>query len=443
MAGRIFFEMFSLPSTLHAPRSVVVPRPSSLPHPVRYSAGWASRLAYGLLLGLLSAAAGLLAAGADPTTRAAGLRLWALVGAGGFAVAPPNVLFPDPNVSVLQRLNWSPPRLLRYQARRLGPLFLLAAVPALLIAYGDPGGAFRHLGIKTAALGQVLLLLVGTALDSFVHFATLGARSQAWHEGRAGQWYARAVEKGQGLSLPRGLVPAFFATTRCFTVAVAAVVTTALGAQVGGGLLGWIPGLLLSGWAGRRLWRRRAAYDRHFYHTTAFYAEVLGGGTVATSDREPVPYDALYWVPPRWRPAVWASVRQLDRRLPLGRLVAVAHLGLWFFCIRGVAPAFVTTYLLVVLTGQVAVCAVLGTPSAAPRPFQIALQSVGDWVGARTFVNLRWLGPHVGSLALVALFGTTYGWAWVGTWAAVHLGLSVAAAVVVTLAAEGTTRSAA
>jgi hypothetical protein len=123
--------------------------------------------------------------------------------------------------------------------------------------------------------------------------------------------------------------------------------------------------------------------------------------------------------------------------------VAVAHLGLWFFCIRGVAPAFVTTYLLVVLTGQVAVCAVLGTPSAAPRPFQIALQSVGDWVGARTFVNLRWLGPHVGSLALVALFGTTYGWAWVGTWAAVHLGLSVAAAAVVTLAAEGTTRSAA
>ncbi len=419
-------------------------RSSSLPTPVRPEAGWASRLAYGLLLGVLSAAAVLLAAGADPTTRAAGLRLWALVGAGVFAVAPPNVLFPDPNVSMLQRLNWPPSRLLRYQIRRLGPLLLLAVAPALLIAYGDPGGVFRDLGTKTTALGQVLLLLGGAALDSFVHFATLGARSQAWQEGRAGHWYARSVEEqGQGLSLPRGLVPALFATTRCFTVAIGAVVATAAGAQMGSGLLAWGPGLLLIGWAGARLWRRRAAYDRHFYHTTAFYAEVLGGGTVATADREPVPYDALYWVPVRWRPAAWASVRQLDRRLPLGRVVAVAHLGLWLFCIRGVAPAVITTYLLAVLTGQVAACAVLGTPTAAPLPFQRSVQSVGDWVGTRTFVNLRWFGPHVGSLVLVVLFGDTYGWAWVGTWAAVHLGLSVGAAAVVTLATEGTAQAAA
>jgi len=43
----------------------------------------------------------------------------------------------------------------------------------------------------------------------------------------------------------------------------------------------------------------------------------------------------------------------------------------------------------------------------------------------------------------VVLFGNTYGWAWVGTWAAVHVGLSVAAATAVTLATEGSVRSAA
>ena len=415
-----------------------------LPAPIRHVRGGASRLAYGLLLGVLSVAALLLAAGTDPETRAAGLRLWALAGAGVFAVAPPNVLFPDPNVSMLQRLNWSPLRLLRYQARRLGPLVLLAVVPAVLVAYGDPDGPLQHLGVKTVALGQGLLLIGGTALDAFVHFATLGARSQAWHEGRAGQWYARAVEEqGQGISLPRGLVPALFATTRCFAVGVGVVVATAAAAANGLHGLAWAPGLLLVGWAGVRLWRSRSAYDRHFYHTTAFYAEVLGGGTVAATDREPVPYDALYWVPSRWRPATWASIRQLDRRLPLGRLVAVAHLGLWLFCIRGGASAFITGYLTLVFIGQVAACAVLGTSSAAPRPFQRALQSMGDWIGTRTFVNLRWLGPHMGSLALVVLLGDAYGWAWVGTWAAVHVGLSVAGATVVTLATEGSVRSAA
>jgi hypothetical protein len=391
----------------------------------------------------MSAAVVLLAAGTTPESRAASLRLWAFVGAGLFAVAPPNVLFPDRNVSMLQRLNWAPGRLLRYQGGRLGPLVLLVAGPAVLLAYVDPGGPLRALGLKTAALGQVLLLLAGTALDSFVHFATLGARSQAWQEGRAGQWYAHSAEQmGQGVSLPRGLVPALFATSRCFVVAVGAVVATAAGAQVGGGLLAWAPGLLLVVWAGLRLRRRRAAYDRHFYHTTAFYAEVMGGGTMAASDRDPVPYDAFYWVPSRWRPAVWASVRQLDRRLPLGRLVAVAHLGLWLFCIRGVDPAVITGYLLVVMTGQVAACAVLGTSAAAPRAFQRALQSVGDWIGTRTFVNLRWFGAHVGSLALVVLFGDAYGWGWVGAWAGVHLVLSAAAAVGVTLATEGQARAA-
>ncbi|MFB6099415.1 MAG: hypothetical protein ABEK84_09955, partial [Salinibacter sp.] len=192
-----------------------MPASRSLPRPVRHSAGWASRLAYGLLLGVLSAAAVLLAAGADPATRAAGLRLWAAVGAGVFAVAPPNVLFPDPNVAMAQRLNWAPSRLLRYQGRRLAPLVLLVVLPAVLVTYADPGGPFRRLGLKTAALGQGLLLLIGAALDSFVHYVTLGARSQAWQEGRAGRWYARAVEeRGQGVPLPRGLVPALFATTR-------------------------------------------------------------------------------------------------------------------------------------------------------------------------------------------------------------------------------------
>ncbi|MFB6272182.1 MAG: hypothetical protein ABEL51_04720, partial [Salinibacter sp.] len=424
--------------------SVVVPSSRSLPSPVRHVRGWASQGAYGLLFGVLCAAVVLLAVGADPDTRADALRLWAAVGAGVFAVALPNVLFPDPNVAMAQRLNWSPRRLLRYLGRRLAPLVLLVAAPAVLLAYADPAGPLRRLGLKTAALGQGLLLLAGAVLDSFVHYTTLGARSQAWHEGRAGQWYARAVEeKGQGVSLPRGLMPALFATTRCFTIALGAVIATAAGAQTGTGWLAWGPGLLLVGWAGARLQRSRSAYDRHFYHTTAFYAEVLGSGTVAATDRAPVPYDAFYWVLPRWRPAVWAGVRQLDRRLPLGRLVAVAHLGLWLFCLRGGAPAFITTYLLVVMIGQVAACAVLGTAGAAPPPFQITMQSVADWIGTRTFVNLRWFGAHVGSLALVALFGDAYGWAWVGTWAAVHLGLSVGAAAVVTLATEGTARSAA
>jgi hypothetical protein len=404
------------------------------------SASGPQRLAFGGLLGLLCGAAVLLAEGADVAARAGGLRLWALAGAGLFAMAPPNVLLPDPNTPLLQLLNWSPGRLLRYQVGRLGPLVLLVVLPAVCLAYVDVGAPLQHLGAKTAALGQALLLVLGAAGDSFAHFATLGPRSQAWQEGQAGQWYHQAVEeRGQGISLPRGLVPALFATMRCFVVALAAVIASAAGAQSGIVVLAWGPGLVLLGWAGLRLGRERAAYDRHFYHTTAFYEEVLGGGSLRARGRDPLPYDALYWVLPRWRPATWAGLRQLDRRLPLGRLVALAHAGLWLLCLRGVPSALVAGYLGVVFTAQVAACGLLTTDAAAPRPFQRTLQSTLDWVVTRTFVNLRWLGAHAGSLALVALFDDTYGVSWVLTWAAVHVALSMGAAAVATLAHEGST----
>jgi hypothetical protein len=395
-------------------------------------------VSYGLLLVVLSGAAILLADGADLASRTAGLRLWTLAGAGLFALAPPNVLLPDPNAPTLQLLNWSPRRLLRYQLGRLGPLVALVAFPAALLAFVDPAAPLQHLGAKATALGQALLLTLGAAGDSFAHFATLGPRSQAWQEGQAGQWYGRAVEeRGQGISLPRGLVPALFATTRCFIVALTAVLLTGAGAQAGSLVWSWGPGLVLLGWTGVRLRRERTAFDRHFYHTTAFYDEVMGGGGPRTDGRDPIPFDALYWTPARWRPSVWASLRQLDRRLPLGRLVALTHAGVWLLCIRGTGTLLVTGVLGLVFLAQTATCGVLTTPTAAPRSFQRTLQSAADWIATRTFVNLRWLPAHVGSLSLVALFDDTYGMTWVLTWGVVHVALSLGTAVVATLSHEG------
>ena len=402
------------------------------------------RLAYALLLLVLCGTTTVLGAGAEAAARASGLRLWAVAGAGLFAMAPPNVLLPDPNTPLLQLLNWSPARLLRYQLGRLGPLVLLVSLPAVLLAFADPAMPLHHLDVKAAALGQTLLLLLGAAGDSFAHFATLGPRSQAWQEGTSGEWYARAVEEqGQGVSLPRGLVPALFATTRCFVVALAAIIVSAAGAQADLAWAAWGPGLVLLGWAGVRLWNERSAFDRHFYHTTAFYDEVMGGGTLHAEGRDPIPYDALYWVPPRWRPATWASLRQLDRRLPLGRLVALGHAGLWLLCLQNV-PALVTTgYLALFFTAQTATCGLLTTRTAAPVAFQRTLQSTTAWIGTRTFANLRWLAAHAGSLAVVVFFDADYDWGWMLTWTAVHVGLSLGAATIATLAHEGERRQAA
>jgi len=357
-------------------------------------------------------------------------------------MAPPNVLLPDPNTRTIQLLNWPPRRLLQYQIGRIGWLIALVVVPAAVLTFTDGTDPLRALGSKTSAFCQALVLMLGAAADSFAYFATLGPRSQAWQEGQAGQWYGRAVEeKGQGVNLPRGLVPALFATTRCFTVSLGTILLSAAGAEAGRPVLVWAPGLLLVGWALFRLWRHHRTYDRHFYQTTAFYEEVMGDpGSIRDRGREPVPVEALYWVPPRWRPAVWASLRQLDRRLPLGRLVGLAHLGLWLLCLRGVSWGVVAGYLVVLLVGQTAACAFLTTPTTAPLAFQRTVQSLFDWIATRTFVNLRWLPAHVGSFALVALFSDVYGGAWIGLWLSVHIALSFGAAVATTSMYEARAR---
>jgi hypothetical protein len=411
--------------------------PAHLPDPLRDTPSVSSRVAYVLLLGVLAYAAALLAGDAGVEARTVALRVWSLAAAGLFAVATPNLLYPNPNAPVVQLLNRRPPALLTGQLRQLFGMFGLALVPALVLAYFDPAGAGENLGGKTVALVQAVLIIAGVGLDTFLHYATLGGRSQAWHEGRAGGWYHRIADAGGGVSLPRGLVPALFATVRCFGLGIALVVSTALIMERGGMALTWLPGAVVLAWVGLRMLRERGAFDRHFYQTNAFYREVLGAGSIQAREREPVTFDALYWVPARWRPATWASLRQLDRIASLGRLVAVAHLVLWILCIQGAPSDAVGGYLLLVFALQNAACAALVTREAAPPPFQVTMQSAADWWGTRTFVNLRWLAPHAASLGLVVIFDPTYGWAWAGLWMLVDAAFAVTAAGVATVATEG------
>lgn len=420
---------------LHVPR-MPVQRPAHLPTPLRPQAGPATQLAFLLLLTVLAYAAALLAEGADLAERTRWLRLWTLAGAGVFAVATPNLLFPDAGAPVLQMLNRSPGGLVRHQMRRLLPLLALLVLPVLVLAFLNPSGFLQALPQKADMAGQTLVLLTATALDSFVYYTTLGRRSQAWHEGQAGGWYARLADSGHGVSLPRGLVPALFATARCFALAVSFVLLAAHQTQQGNPTLAWFMCLLFLFGPGLRLAQQRGAFDRHFYQTNAFYAEVLGGGSLRATDREPVAMDSLYWVPSRWRPAVWAGLRQMDRRLPLGRLIALAHLGLWVLCLQEAAPSAVGGYLLLLFVAQTASVAVLASPSAAPRAFQLTMQSPADWFVTRAFINLRWFAPHAASLGLVVLFDASYGLPWTATWLAVHLACTLAAAALLTLTTE-------
>jgi hypothetical protein len=395
-------------------------------------------LGYALLAAVLGYVCVLLATGADdPEAHLRLLRYWTLGGAAAFAIATPHLLLPDPQVALLQRLNRSPRGLLRHQFGRLLPLVFVLLGAAAALAYVDPGEWTTALGTKTRWLLTHSLIVIGVAAYGFERYGGLGPRSQAWQEGTQGDWYrALRDETGGSFAAPEGLVPALLTTPRVFGVGMLVLVASAALEPVQPALA-WGPGALLLGWAGVRLARRLPRYDRAFYATHAFYSEVFrSAGGVRASDRTPIPYDAVYWVPHRWRPPVWASLRQLDRRLPLGRFVALGHGVLWLLFYLDVAPAHVTVFLVLFLVGQNAASGLLATATLAPLPFQLGHQGVTDWIVTRTWVNLRWLLPLALSLGAVALLDPTFTPAEALFWIALDAGLALLTATLFTLAHE-------
>ena len=193
---------------------------------------------------------------------------------------------------------------------------------------------------------------------------------------------------------------------------------------------------LLLGYATATLARRVATYDHDFYCTNALYTELLTAGGPRTTQREPVSSEAVYWAPRRYRPHVWASLVQLDRRLPLGRLFALGVIGLWVLFARDATAGVIAGYLLLGLGAKNAAVGVLTAEPLAPRAFDLAQQSPAGWTATRFFVNLRWTLPLALALAVVALFDASFALADVALWVGVDVGLALFTAWLFTYAAE-------
>lgn len=351
-------------------------------------------------------------------TRIRGLRYWSLIGMAAFAVSAPHVLLPDRDLKLMQRLNRSPLKLLRHQLAQWQPVIWLFVLPTVILAFWDPGQAASSLETKTLHAASITLLLAGTAAYSFLRYTGIGPLSQQWQEGTKGDWYRTMKEHSPGgFAVPEGMVPAMLATQRVFAVGLLMLVAAAYLGQTVHLMLSLIPGALLLGWVTLRLFQGVHRHDRDYYATNAFYGEIFrGAGGVRISAREAVPYSAVYWSPKRFKPHVWATLRQLDRTLPLGRMMVVAHGLLWILFYNDASAYTVTAYLLLIIATKNTASYVLTQPTLAPMPFHLARQSNLGWIITRFLVNLRWTLPLLMSLLIVALFDpslsytSAFGW---------------------------------
>ncbi|MEM6784923.1 MAG: hypothetical protein AAF624_14475 [Bacteroidota bacterium] len=406
------------------------------PIPATPSARW-SMLAYLGVVAVLAYVAMLAVDGADLADRSYALRYVGLLVSGGFAIAVPHVLFPDPETEALHLANPSPVALLRRVLQRWGSVVVAIAVPLAVLPLGALGTAPSSL--VAVRVAEAMLFGLGLGLYALGRYADLGARSQAWGEGQAGDWYRtfRAAAPGFAFLVPNGLVPGLFATGRVFLVGSAAVIAaTALDGR-GLGLWTWMPGAVLLAVATIRLLRLRAAFDAAFYHTHAFYAEAFAEPDVGFAEgRAAAPYDAVYWMPSALRPSTWATLTQLDRTLPLGRFVflALALLAVLFLIDAPAQTLTVALGALVVLKNA-ALLRVVGR-GIAPAPFDLWMQPPSSWVWVRFGLSARWAFPLGLLLVLAVWLDPDATWAMALGWVALDLLAAAVFALVATLRTE-------
>lgn len=374
---------------------------------------------------------------ATPESRKTLIAYCVLFSVGIFSTSLPGALIPDSLLSFNQLINAPPAQLFNRQFRKWLLLVFGLMLPPVIVALYDPGHWLENLEEKLAHMVSSLLIIPGMGLYSFMHYYQIGPKSQSWQEGTSGQTWDKVVEFNPTMKppLPRGLLPALTATSRVFVVGMLALVAALKLDQALGHLFILIPGVALLLWTLRNAYKLRPRFDKYYYHTNAFYDEVFRRGSISISDRVPIPYNAVYWVPAKWRAHTWASLLQFDRVLPVGRFMTIALVIYWIVTLQHPPGTIINAvYMVLVLCAKNLTVLTLTKPKLAPDLIEATFQSKPGWSMTRFFVNLRWTMPLLIALCLVAWLAKDFTYTDAILWTALDVVLSFVFAWVITYA---------
>jgi hypothetical protein len=327
-----------------------------------------------------------------PAERFVILRYVYFIQAAVLAFVTPWILFPQKPLYLFLATNPTNTVLFRVLTGRLTSYFVGFVILVTTVALADFDVSL--LSVHMLLLVDGILFTAGMFAFASYRFLKMGQVSQLWQEGNRGKQLLEYMkEAGSGPGVPAGSLPTIGTTSLVALVGMIAVVFGAymysfIGVQFHA--LGGLSLLLLGsiGWS-----RRYKKIDVDFYHTHAFYNELFRNpGGVADAGRDPLPMKALYWVPSPLKPLVWISLRQMDRKIPVGRLLLITFLLFWSFIYGGfLGIELLFIFPIVVIFGKNAAVLRLTTDLFAPSRFQQLLASPLMWFLARCFINLRWI----------------------------------------------------
>lgn len=315
--------------------------------------------------------------------------------AGLIAFIAPWTLFPQQSIWIAQALNPGTKTIQKVLFKRFGTVWVgamtLFSVISLQPAILEYNSKFLFAWLDAVIIVHAVLLF------AMVKFAPMGIVSQQWQEGTRGRAlmdYIKETSSG-GIGVPAGSMPTYGATLQ---VAIIGMMTVIAGAWVQN-VFGWstsaVPAILLLGFALWRWQERFRSLDVHFYHSHGFYHELFRNpGGRSDAGREPIPVESLYWVPATIKSPLWMTLRQMDRKLPLGRLITLGFVLYWILIYSGVlANQLIVIFpIVVMLVKNLSVVRMESAPYSSPM-YRRLLGSELKWFWIRCFGALRWSAP--------------------------------------------------
>ncbi|MDG5766079.1 hypothetical protein QA596_01285 [Balneolales bacterium ANBcel1] len=362
-------------------------------------------------------------------------RYLAMAFAGVMAFITPHLLFPDADKTLILQLNLSPRKLFLHHCVKLRPLWGFAMAALLLTAFGDAVSPAADTARKLQLLGTGALALSAIMLYALYRFVTIGGLSQRWHEGKIGRRAFDSMEKiGKGSPVSAGMYPTFIST---ILVTFAGMMIVVIASAIPHPLLAILPYAAFAGYAGTQLYRAGRRYDRLYYQSDAFYDELFTNPSTGLRDsREPARYEAIYWVPGRWRPAVWSQLIQLDRKRPMGRIIALLTFTYWLLIWLGVPESWHALWLVFWVMAKNLLAWPASDRRISPPMFHWWMMPPRDWVIVRFFMQVRWTLALFLTVAAAAVMSGAVGWTDVWFWTAFDLGVCIASAWVITRSNE-------
>ena len=359
--------------------------------------------------------------GLDAAGRERLMRVWGIVASAGMAVGAQYALYPSPVARRLQLSNPSGGRLMALQLGRWIPVPFALAVGIGAVGWPD---------VTLAAEGVLFMLAVGGY--AFARVAPLGRSVRQWETGERGGRY-RAIKRFDprvGFLVPDALVPGMLRTGEVF---LAGGVLAIAGQAVGAGLGALVAPVALLALAIVLTLRLRARFDEAFWTSHGVWADAFRQVELVEG-REPLRYAAVYWAPEQLRPSVWAGLVSMDRRLPLGRVAALALAVVAVVHLADAGPGPEAGALALTIVGLNGAVALSSRDDLLPPALAYRLGGVFRWTAARFLMNLRWWPPLAATFLLLIWLTPDVGWGDLAVWSAVDLGTALGFALLVTLA---------